>query len=50
MMNVRPVSSTFDHTDLRRSRSAITYINPVVADLVRGIERILPGLTGNFDE
>ncbi|MEW5250817.1 type I glyceraldehyde-3-phosphate dehydrogenase [Microbulbifer sp. 2201CG32-9] len=47
-MNDQPVSDAYHHTDLRKTRSAMTSIIPVDTGLARGIERILPNLAGRF--
>ncbi|WP_250461259.1 type I glyceraldehyde-3-phosphate dehydrogenase [Microbulbifer litoralis] len=48
-MNDQPVSDAYHHTDLRKTRSAMTSIIPVDTGLARGIERILPHLAGRFE-
>ncbi|WP_237067702.1 type I glyceraldehyde-3-phosphate dehydrogenase [Microbulbifer guangxiensis] len=48
-MNDQPVSDAYHHTDLRKTRSAVTSIIPVDTGLARGIERILPELAGRFE-
>ncbi|AWF83158.1 erythrose-4-phosphate dehydrogenase [Microbulbifer sp. A4B17] len=48
-MNDQPVSDAYHHTDLRKTRSAITSVIPVDTALARGIERILPHLFGKFE-
>ncbi|MCW8126160.1 type I glyceraldehyde-3-phosphate dehydrogenase [Microbulbifer halophilus] len=48
-MNDQPVSDAYHHTDLRKTRSAMTSIIPVDTGLARGIERILPSLAGRFE-
>ncbi|SDK64666.1 type I glyceraldehyde-3-phosphate dehydrogenase [Microbulbifer yueqingensis] len=48
-MNDQPVSDAYHHTDLRKTRSAVTSIIPVDTGLARGIERILPSLAGRFE-
>ncbi|AOS96071.1 D-erythrose-4-phosphate dehydrogenase [Microbulbifer aggregans] len=48
-MNDQPVSDAYHHTDLRKTRSAVTSIIPVDTGLARGIERILPELGGRFE-
>jgi glyceraldehyde 3-phosphate dehydrogenase/D-erythrose 4-phosphate dehydrogenase len=48
-MNDQPVSDAYHHTDLRKTRSAVTSIIPVDTGLARGIERILPDLAGRFE-
>ena len=48
-MNDQPVSDAYHHTDLRKTRSAVTSIIPVDTGLARGIERILPHLANKFE-
>jgi glyceraldehyde 3-phosphate dehydrogenase/D-erythrose 4-phosphate dehydrogenase len=48
-MNDQPVLDAYHHTDLRKTRSAFQSIIPVDTGLARGIERILPQLTGRFE-
>ncbi|MFI2812235.1 type I glyceraldehyde-3-phosphate dehydrogenase [Microbulbifer sp. YPW16] len=48
-MNDQPVSDAYHHTDLRKTRSAVTSIIPVDTGLARGIERILPSLADRFE-
>ena len=48
-MNDQPVLDAYHHTDLRKTRSAMTSIIPVETGLARGIDRILPELTGRFE-
>ncbi|SHF90174.1 erythrose 4-phosphate dehydrogenase [Microbulbifer donghaiensis] len=48
-MNDQPVSDAYHHTDLRKTRSAVTSIIPVDTGLARGIERILPHLADRFE-
>ncbi|MGL6161390.1 type I glyceraldehyde-3-phosphate dehydrogenase [Microbulbifer sp.] len=48
-MNDQPVNDAYHHTDLRKTRSAVTSIIPVDTGLARGIERILPHLAGKFE-
>ena len=45
-MNDQPVIDAYHHTDLRRTRSAFQSVIPVSTGLARGIERLLPELTG----
>lgn len=45
-MNDQPVIDAYHHEDLRRTRSAFQSIIPVSTGLARGIERLLPSLTG----
>ncbi|GAB5497705.1 MAG: erythrose-4-phosphate dehydrogenase [Pseudohongiellaceae bacterium] len=47
-MNDQPVIDSYHHHDLRRTRSAMQSIIPVDTALARGIERILPDLTGKL--
>lgn len=48
-MNDQPVIDAYHHTDLRKTRSAFNAIIPVDTELARGIERILPALSGRFE-
>jgi D-erythrose 4-phosphate dehydrogenase len=48
-MNDQPVLDAYHHTDLRKTRSAMHSIIPVETGLARGIERLLPNLTGCFE-
>jgi len=45
-MNDQPVIDGYHNSDLRRTRSAMQSIIPVNTELARGIERILPNLSG----
>lgn len=45
-MNDQPVIDAYHHEDLRRTRSAFQSVIPVSTGLARGIERLLPELTG----
>lgn len=45
-MNDQPVIDGYHHTDLRKTRSAMQSIIPVDTELAKGIERILPNLSG----
>ena len=45
-MNDQPLIDGYHHPDLRRTRSAMQSIIPVSTGLARGVERLLPGLTG----
>lgn len=45
-MNDQPVIDAYHHDDLRRTRSAFQSVIPVSTGLARGIERLLPNLTG----
>jgi len=48
IMNDQPVIDAYHHHDLRRTRCAGESIIPVNTGLARGIERILPELSGRF--
>ena len=48
-MNDQPVSDAYHHTDLRRTRSAISSIIPVDTGPARGIECVLPEMVGKFE-
>jgi len=48
-MNDQPVIDAYHHTDLRKTRSAFQSIIPVDTGLARGIERLLPKLSGKFE-
>ncbi len=48
-MNDQPVLDAYHHTDLRKTRSAFQSIIPVDTGLARGIDRILPELSGRFE-
>lgn len=45
-MNDQPVIDGYHNSDLRKTRSAMQSIIPVDTELARGIERILPNLSG----
>ena len=45
-MNDQPVIDSYHNADLRKTRSAMQSIIPVDTALAKGIERILPNLTG----
>lgn len=45
-MNDQPLIDGYHHTDLRRTRSAMQSIIPVSTGLARGVERLLPALSG----
>jgi D-erythrose 4-phosphate dehydrogenase len=45
-MNDQPLADGYHHADLRRTRSAMQSMIPVSTGLARGVERLLPGLTG----
>lgn len=46
VMNDQPLIDGYHHDDLRRTRSAMQSIIPVSTGLARGVERLLPELTG----
>jgi glyceraldehyde 3-phosphate dehydrogenase/D-erythrose 4-phosphate dehydrogenase len=46
VMNDQPLADGYHHADLRRTRSAMQSIIPVSTGLARGVERLLPQLTG----
>jgi D-erythrose 4-phosphate dehydrogenase len=46
VMNDQPLIDGYHHNDLRRTRSAMQSIIPVSTGLARGVERLLPELTG----
>ncbi len=46
VMNDQPLIDGYHHDDLRRTRSAMQSIIPVSTGLARGIERLLPRLSG----
>jgi len=46
VMNDQPLIDGYHHTDLRRTRSAMQSMVPVSTGLSRGIERLLPELSG----
>jgi erythrose-4-phosphate dehydrogenase len=48
-MNDQPVIDAYHHTDLRKTRAAIQSIIPVDTELARGIDRMLPNLSGCFE-
>lgn len=48
-MNDQPVIDAYHHTDLRKTRSAIQSMIPVDTGLARGIDRLLPNLSGRFE-
>ncbi|WP_461517267.1 type I glyceraldehyde-3-phosphate dehydrogenase [Porticoccus sp.] len=48
-MNDQPVSDAYHHTDLRKTRAAMQSIIPVDTGLARGIDRLLPELSGRFE-
>jgi len=45
-MNDQPLIDAYHHQDLRRTRSAFQSVIPVATELARGIERLLPELSG----
>jgi len=45
-MNDQPLIDAYHHQDLRRTRSAFQSVIPVATELARGIERLLPQLSG----
>lgn len=45
-MNDQPLIDGYHHSDLRRTRSAMQSIIPVSTGLARGVERLLPALSG----
>lgn len=47
-MNDQPVLDAYHNTDLRKTRASSQSIIPVDTGLARGIERILPSLSGRF--
>ena len=47
-MNDQPVIDAYHHTDLRLTRSALQSIIPVDTSLDKGIDRLLPELSGRF--
>lgn len=49
VMNDQPVIDAYHHHDLRRTRCAGQSIIPVDTGLARGIDRILPELSGRFE-
>lgn len=48
-MNDQPVIDAYHQTDLRLTRSAIASIVPVDTGLAKGIDRLLPHLSGKFE-
>ena len=48
-MNDQPVIDAYHHTDLRKTRAAMQSIIPVDTGLARGIDRLLPALSGRFE-
>ncbi|MEI7430670.1 MAG: glyceraldehyde 3-phosphate dehydrogenase NAD-binding domain-containing protein [Betaproteobacteria bacterium] len=49
VMNDQPLIDGYNHLDLRRTRSAMQSIIPVTTGLARGVERLLPQLTGRIE-
>jgi glyceraldehyde-3-phosphate dehydrogenase type I len=47
-MNDQPVLDAYHHTDLRKTRAAGQSIIPVDTALARGVERVLPAMSGRF--
>lgn len=47
-MNDQPVLDAYHHTDLRKTRAASQSIIPVDTGLAKGVERILPTMSGRF--
>jgi len=47
-MNDQPVIDAYHHTNLRLTRAVMQAVIPVETELNKGIERILPELTGRF--
>jgi len=47
-MNDQPVIDAYHHVELRRTRSAFQSVIPVSTGLARGIERLLPELSGRI--
>ena len=47
-MNDQPVLDAYHHTDLRKTRAASQSIIPVDTALARGVERVLPVMSGRF--
>ncbi len=48
VMNDQPLIDGYHHDDLRRTRSAMQSIIPVSTGLARGVERLLPQLSGRI--
>ena len=48
-MNDQPLIDAYHHTDLRKTRSAVQSIIPVDTGLARGIDRVLPEMSGRFE-
>ncbi len=49
MMNDQPVIDAYHHPDLRRTRSSGSSIIPATTELAKGIDRLLPELSGRFE-
>ncbi len=47
-MNDQPVLDAYHNTDLRKTRAAGSNIIPIDTGLARGVERVLPEMTGRF--
>lgn len=47
-MNDQPVLDAYHHTDLRKTRAAGQSIIPIDTELARGVERVLPQMSGRF--
>lgn len=47
-MNDQPVLDAYHHTDLRKTRAASQSIIPVDTGLAKGVERLLPAMSGRF--
>jgi glyceraldehyde 3-phosphate dehydrogenase/D-erythrose 4-phosphate dehydrogenase len=47
-MNDQPVIDAYHHTDLRKTRAAISSMIPVRTELAKGIESLLPEMAGRF--
>ena len=48
-MNDQPVIDAYHHTDLRLTRASMSSIVPVDTGLPKGIDRLLPHLSGKFE-
>lgn len=49
VMNDQPLIDGYNHSDLRRTRSAMQSIIPVATGLKQGVERLLPQLIGRIE-
>ncbi|MDD2991060.1 MAG: glyceraldehyde 3-phosphate dehydrogenase NAD-binding domain-containing protein [Zoogloea sp.] len=49
VMNDQPLIDGYHHTDLHRTRSAMQSMIPVATGLARGVQRLLPELTGRIE-